>query len=517
GDPTEIAFLVAERKLRATEDLATRFTRRGEIPFSSERKLMTTLQADAERGGRIAVVTKGAPDVLLARCTHERLGIDAVPLTEERRAAILATIDRLADDALRTLGVAYRRLDTTEPPEADESLERDLIFAGVVGMIDPPRPEAGASIAEAKDAGIRVIMITGDHARTAARIAESLGIGGSDGAAGLARTLTGRELDALDDTTLRERARSVSVYARVAPEHKLRIVGALRAERDIVAMTGDGVNDAPALKAADIGVAMGIAGTDVAKEAANMILADDNFATIVAAVREGRAIFANIRKFLRYLLSSNAGEVLTMFLGVVGAPVLGLYAVGEEFVAPLLATQILWINLVTDSGPALALGFDPPPEDVMRQPPRRPTDRVIDRPMGLTIILTGLVMAAATLLAIDLRLPGGLVPGSASLVEARTMGFTTSVIASLFVAYNARSARESAFHRFFSNRRLVGAIAFSLVLHVLVVYAPVLNTAFGTAPLGFEDWILCIALASSVLWVEELRKAVVRRRLWQAD
>ena len=510
GDPTEVAFLVAERKLGTTEELAARFTRRGEIPFSSERKLMTAIESDAQREGRTLLLTKGAPDILLARCTQERVGAAAAPLTEARRSEILATIDALADDALRTLGVAYRPLDTLEPPEADESLERDLIFAGIVGMIDPARAEARASIDEAKGAGIRVVMITGDHARTAARIAETLGIAGPGEDGRPARTLSGRELDGLDDAALGEQARSVSVYARVAPAHKLRIVGALRAAGNIVAMTGDGVNDAPALKAADIGVAMGTTGTAVAKEAANMILADDNFATIVAAVREGRGIFANIRKFLRYLLSSNAGEVLTLFIGVVGAPVLGLHAAGADFVAPLLATQILWINLVTDSGPALALGFDPPPESVMRDPPRRPTERVIDVPMAITILYTGMVMAAATLLAIDLRLPGGLVPGTGSLDEARTMGFTVSVFASLFIAYNARSIRESAFHRPLSNPRLAAAVGFSIVLQLLVVHVPVLNTAFGTVPLDIEDWILCAVIASSVLWVEEVRKVLVR-------
>jgi Ca2+-transporting ATPase len=358
-----------------------------------------------------------------------------------------------------------------------------------------------------------VIMITGDHARTAARIAENLGIvqRGADG--GIVPTLTGPDLDRLYDAALAEQAQFVSVYARVSPEHKLRIIAGLRAGGNVVAMTGDGVNDAPALKSADIGVAMGITGTDVAKEAANMILADDNFATIVAAVREGRAIFANIRKFLRYLLSSNAGEVLTMFIGVVGAPVLGLHAAGDDFVAPLLATQILWINLVTDSGPALALGFDPPPEDVMRHAPRRATDRVIDRAMATTIVTTGVVMAAATLLAIEMRLPAGLLPGSGTLDEARTMGFTVSVLASLFIAYNSRSPRQSAFVRPLSNPRLAGAVALGLLLQVLVVHVPYLNTAFGTVPLDAGGWITCAVLASSVLWVEEFRKLALRRRL----
>ncbi len=511
GDPTEAALLVAERKLGTTEKRTARFTRRGEIPFSSERKLMSTLEADAAHEGRIAVMTKGAPDVLLARCTRERVGVDAVPLTDERRSDILATIDRLADQALRTLAVAYRPLASADPPEADESLERDLVFAGVVGMMDPPRSEAAASIAEAHGAGIRVIMITGDHARTAARIAASLGIAeaGHDGAV---PALSGKELDALDDAALRERARAVSVYARVAPEHKLRIVGALRADGNIVAMTGDGVNDAPALKAADIGVAMGITGTDVTKEAANMILADDNFATIVAAVREGRAIFANIRKVLRYLLSSNAGEVLTMFFGVLGASIIGLDVAGDAVVAPLLATQILWINLLTDSAPALALGFEPPPADVMRYPPRKLSERVIDRPMQLAVVVIGLVMALATLFTIDLLLPGGLIAGSATLDYARTAGFTVLVLMQLFNALNSRSERESALRRLSANPRLLGAIGLSLVLQVLVVNLPFLNDAFGTVPLSAADWLLCAAIASSVLWVDELRKVLARRR-----
>lgn len=510
GDPTEAAFLVAERKLGTSEQRSARFTRRGEIPFSSERKLMSTIEADATRAGSIALMTKGAPDVLLARCTRERTGAADEALTEERRAQILADIDRLAGDALRTLAVAYRPLDPAQPPEADESLEHDLVFAGVVGMIDPPRPEVAASIAEARGAGLRVIMITGDHARTAARIAADLGIATRVEPLSGATALTGVELDGLDDAAMRDRARSVSVYARVAPEHKLRIIDALRADGNIVAMTGDGVNDAPALKSADIGVAMGITGTDVSKEAAKMILADDNFATIVSAVREGRAIFANIRKFLRFLLSSNAGEVLTMFFGVLGASIIGLDVAGEGVVTPLLATQILWINLLTDSAPALALGFEPPPADVMRHPPRRLTDRVIDREMQVGVVFVGIVMAVATLLTIDLKLPDGIIGDSGGLEQARTMGFTVLVIAQLFNAFNSRSDRESAFSGLFTNYRLFAALGLSLVLQFLVVHVPFLNQAFGTVPLSVMDWALCLAIASSVLWADELRKLLVR-------
>jgi calcium-translocating P-type ATPase len=506
GDPTEAAFLVAERKAGFTEAREDRFTRVGEVPFTSERKMMTSLQSDSEREGRVSVVTKGAPDVLLGRCTHEQVGADIVALTGERRTAILASVERLADLALRTLGVAYRRLPHTEVPEPDESLERELVFAGLVGIIDPPRPEAQASIAEAHRAGLRVMMITGDHPRTAARIAADLGI--LDDAA---NAISGAELERLDDDGFAAEVATTNVYARVAPEHKLRIVDALQAVGDIVAMTGDGVNDAPALKAADIGVAMGITGTDVTKQAANMILADDNFATIVSAVREGRAIFANIQKFLRYLLSSNIGEVLTMFLGVVGAGIIGLDA-GEAIVAPLVATQILWINLLTDTGPALAMGVDPPPEDVMGRPPRRLTDRVIDRPMQWDVLFVGTVMALATLAALDLQLPGGLFHGSSSLAEARTAAFTVLVVAQLFNCFNARSQTVSAFDRPFSNPLLWGAVGLSFVLQVAVVYVPFLNHAFQTAPLSAGQWATCIALSSSVLWAEELKKLVMRRR-----
>jgi len=510
GDPTEAAFLVAEAKLGATEARRARFERVGEVPFTSERKLMSTLEADVEREGRIDVVTKGAPDVLLARCTHERVAGEVRRLTDTRRAEIAADVERLADLALRTLAVAYRPLPDVEPPpgsadeahESWEALERELVYLGMVGIIDPPRPEARVAIGEAQSAGLRILMITGDHPRTALRIASELGIGADS-----ARALTGAEIDGLDEEALTRAVRDVSVFARVAPEHKLRIVDALQDDGNIVAMTGDGVNDSPALRAADIGVAMGVTGTDVTREAADMVLADDNFATIVAAVREGRAIFANIRTFLRYLLSSNIGEVLTMFLGVVGAGLLGLTDRVDSGVAvPLLATQILWINLLTDAAPALALGVDPPGDDVMARAPRRVSDRVIDTEMQLGIGFVGLVMAIVTLAALDLHLPGGLIGGSGNITEARTMAFTTLVLAQLYNCFNARSDRVSAFHQMFANPLLWAAIALSVALQVAVVHVPLLNDAFDTSPLSLGQWAACAALASAVLWTDELRK-----------
>jgi Ca2+-transporting ATPase len=380
-----------------------------------------------------------------------------------------------------------------------------MVFAGLIGMIDPPRVEAREAVARARLAGIRPIMITGDHPRTAAVIARELGIS-DDG-----RVITGGELDKLSEEARAATVAQVSVYARVNPEHKLRIVDALRQTGAVVAMTGDGVNDAPALKRADIGVAMGVAGTDVSKEAADMVLADDNFATIVAAIEEGRAIFANIRKFLRYLLSSNFGEVLTMFFGVLLADRIGLEAERGGVVLPLLATQILWINLVTDGPPALALGVDPAGKDVMRQPPRPVGEGVLTRQMWRGIVLVGIIMAAGTLFALDISLPGGFVDGSGTVRYAQTMAFTTLMLFQIFNVLNARSDDISAFVGLFTNRWLWTAMAFSVALQVAVVYVPVLQQAFGTVGLGLADWLRCLAIASSVLWLREISKLFARR------
>ena len=508
GDPTEAAFLVAARKLAGTADRVAGFERRGEVPFTSERKLMSAL-VDPPGDGAWALVTKGAPDVLLPRCTDLQVGDGTVPLDDERRAAALATVERLSRQAYRTLGVAYRRVAEGLGPQGLEEHESDLVYLGVVGIIDPPRPEVTAAVAEARRAGIRIMMITGDHPITATRIASDLGIVEPG-----ARAVSGTELDHLDGEGLREVTRTTSVYARVAPQNKLQIVDALQADGHVVAMTGDGVNDAPALKTADIGVAMGITGTEVTKESAKMILGDDNFATIVAAVRQGRVIFDNIKKFLRYLLSSNMGEVSTVLLGVLLAGILGLDGVpgGEAVVVPLLATQILWINLVTDSGPALAMGVDPETDDVMARPPRGTHERFIDARMWTGVLSIGLVMGVATLLTIDIFLPAGLVEGDDSLTVARTAGFTTLVLAQLFNVLNSRSETTSAFHRMFAGRWLWGAIGLGVALQVAVVQVPFLQVAFGTAGLDLAHWAVALGMASSVLWFDELRKLVWRSR-----
>jgi P-type Ca2+ transporter type 2C len=510
GDPTEGALVVAARKAGLKDDaLDARFERVGEVPFSSERKLMTTIHTDAQREERLLVFTKGAPDILLARCSQELVAEETKPLTAERRAEILQKNEELAGEALRTLGVALRSLpkDALKQEEVDEFVEQELVFLGLIGMIDPPREEAKDAVARAKGAGIRPMMITGDHPKTAAVIAGELGIGENG------RAVTGAEIEKLSDDTLEKTVTEVSVYARVNPEHKLRIVKALQRRGAVVAMTGDGVNDAPALKTADIGVAMGITGTDVSKEAADMVLADDNFATIVAAVEEGRAIFSNIRKFLRYLLSSNMGEVMTMFFGVLLADAIGLTGEGGGgVVLPLLATQILWINLVTDGAPALALGIDPADTGIMNDPPRPRDEGVITRSMWAGIFFFGAIMAAGTLLVLDASLPGGLIEGLGNLRYAQTMAFTTVVFFSLFAVFNARSDERSAFVGTFSNKWLWGAVLLSLLLQVAVIYIPFLQQAFSTVSLSLGDWLRCAAVASSVLWLRELSKVVTRAR-----
>lgn len=532
GDPTEVSLVVAARKTHADKKFA-HFDRVAEIPFTSERKRMSVIARNATDAGKLTVFAKGAPDVLLSYCDRIYVNGAIRKLTEGDRQDILDTVERLSREAYRTLGEAFRPLETdslaqipgirtnsageiSDISEQAEAIEAHLVWCGMVGIIDPPRTEVRDAVAEAHRAGIRTVMITGDHPLTAARIASDLGIIAKDG-----KALTGDELDAMDEAQLDKATSEVSVYARVAPEHKLKIVESLQRQGNIAAMTGDGVNDAPAVKSADIGVAMGITGTEVTKQSAKMILADDNFSTIVAAVREGRGIFDNIRKFLRYLLSSNVGEVFTVFFGVVFAGWLGIKnpeSVGVT--VPLLATQLLWINLLTDAAPALAMGVDPMTEDVMNRKPRKLTDRVIDGAMWGDIIYIGIIMAIVTLIGMDMHLTSGLFTDrsvdamghDAQMVEARTMGFTILVFAQLFNAIASRSHLQSAFVGLFSNKWLWGAIGLSIVLQLLVIYVPFLNTAFGTTPLPPMAWLECIGLAFFVLVASEIRKIFLRIR-----
>ena len=464
---------------------------------------MATLHKDA--AGKEMLLVKGAPEVILDHCDRQQTASgEHAPIARDH---FMQASDRLAAQGERVLGLAWLENPGVRAGTLSAAdLPKNLVLLGLIGLLDPPRQEAIEAVKECHDGGIRVTMITGDHKITAAAIAKMLGIG--DGKTAIA----GSEIEDMDTATLQESVRDVDVFARASPEHKIRLVDAIQAHKQIVAMTGDGVNDAPALKKADIGVAMGITGTDVSKEAADMVLADDNFATIVAAVEEGRAIFANIRKFLRYLLSSNIGEVLTMFFGVLLADRIGLEAERGAVVLPLLATQILWINLVTDGPPALALGVDPAGEDVMHQPPRPAGEGVLTPQMWRGIAFVGVIMAAGTLFAVDLSLPGGFIDGPGGLRYAQTMAFTTLMLFQIVNVVNARSDHISAFVGLFTNRWLWAALALSVALQVGVVYMPVLQQAFGTVGLSAGDWLRCIAIASSVLWLREIDKLFTRLR-----
>jgi Ca2+-transporting ATPase len=527
GDPTEGALIVAGRKLGIGEAELARFPRIAEIPFTSERKRHTTVHLDRENPGELCVFVKGAFEILLPSTRHLWEDGSIVPLGEERRIELSRRNDELAGQALRVLAIATRTVSTAslglDPQtaanprasniELPESIEDDLVLLGLVGMIDPPRAEAKVAVAVAKRAHIRSIMITGDHPATAQAIARELDIfePGS-------RLVTGTELRTMEDAELDAIVEQVRVFARVDPEHKLRIVGALQRQGHIVAMTGDGINDAPALKTANIGVAMGITGTDVSKEAADMVLTDDNFASIVKAIEEGRGIYDNIRKYLIYLLSSNAGELLTMFAGVMFAGLLGLVSTDVGLFLPLLAAQLLWINLITDGPPALALGIDPKDPDVMERLPRSRGTGVLTTEDWWRLGAVGLIMMVGTIIVLDAYYPGGLLtlgakgtaPNLADEVHARTMAFTTLMMFQLFNVYNCRSTWRSAFSGFFDNKWLLAAVALSLFTHVLVIYVPFLQTAFHTVPLTINDWLIATAIASTLLIAMELVKIVLR-------
>ncbi len=481
GDPTEGALVVAAAKAGLDKlDLDARFPRVSEIPFASETKRMTTLHAIADG---VTACAKGAPEVILDSCEWQSTGDGQARLDAASRSAILEAVRQMANEGMRVLAVADKTGAT--PQDA----ERDATFLGVVGMIDPPRPEVKAAIQTCAQAGIKAVMITGDHPLTAQAVARELGL------LKTGHVVTGVELEAMNDAEFERRVESIDVYARVSPAHKLRIVTALQQNGHTVAMTGDGVNDAPALKKADIGVAMGITGTDVTKEAAAMTLTDDNFASIVAAVEEGRGIFGNIKKYLMFLLSSNIGEIGLM----AGATLMGLPL-------PLSAVQILYVNLATDGLPALALAVDPPESDLMRRKPHSNQAGIFTRPVVTLMAVGGLWSMLVNLGLFTWALSSG-----RSVAEAMAITFVSLVLIQFLKAYNFRSDRLSVLHRPFANRWLNWAILWELVLLSAVVYVPFLQEPFGTFSLALADWALVVGLALTILPVLEAAKWMERR------
>ncbi len=483
GDPTEIALLLAARRAGFDKEALEAATPRvAELPFDSDRKLMTTLHRD---GAGIVAYTKGAPERILERCGHALRGGQAVPLPAQE---ILEKAERMAAEGLRVIGVAWRRWDAVPAALSSEHLESGLAFLGLVGMIDPPRPEVAEAVRLCKTAGITPVMVTGDHPATARAIALRLGILGEGG-----KVVTGQALSRLAPGEFEREVRDVRVYARVDPAQKIMIVSGLQAKGEFVAMTGDGVNDAPAIKRAEIGVAMGKIGTDVSREASSMVLLDDNFATIVAAVREGRRIYDNIRKFIRYVMAGNIGEIVAILV----APFLGMPI-------PLLPIQILWVNLVTDGLPGLALAMEPAERAIMRRPPRPPDESVFARGMGYQVLWTGVMIGGITLAvqwwAMNIGSPNW-----------QTMAFTSLTMCQMFVVLAIRSDREG-LHTIgiFSNRHLAGAVFLTFLLQLAVIYIPALNPIFKTTPLTAEELAISLLLPALVLVAVELEKVGIR-------
>jgi Ca2+-transporting ATPase len=476
GDPTEGALVVLGAKAGYTADaLQDSYQRMHELPFDSERKRMSVIVSHAS--GRM-VCTKGAPDVLLQHCSYILWEGKVIPFTPTLKAKVTAANEGMAKSALRVLGLAYRDLKSSDRLDDYEHVEQQLVFVGLAGMIDPPRREVREAISKCRKAGIKTVMITGDHQKTAEAIAHELGM-----LPGSGLVVNGQQLALMGDDELESRVNDIYVYARVSPEHKLRIVKALQHRGHVVAMTGDGVNDAPAIKAADIGIAMGISGTDVSKEASSLVLSDDNFATIVAAIEEGRGIYENIRKFIRYLLASNVGEILTMFFAMMaGLPL------------PLLPIQILWVNLVTDGLPAMALGVDQAEKDLMTQKPRSAKENIFARRLGWKILSRGVLIGLCTLAAFWIALVNDPQDPS-NLAHAQSVAFATLVMAQLIHVFDCRSSR-SIFHRNpLQNAYLVLAVLSSLALMLGVLYIPHMQPIFKTVPLGLKDWIMVLIAA----------------------
>lgn len=476
GDPTEGALVVLGAKAGITRNsLDGLYERKNELPFDSDRKRMSVLLQ--HQGGRL-LFTKGAPDVVLDKCSYVLWDGKVIPFTTTLKQKVVAANEGMARSALRVLGLAYKELKPSDREDTTHTLENQLVFVGLTGMIDPPRKEVRDAIQTCKRAGIKTVMITGDHQSTAEAIARQLGMIPQNGL-----SMNGQQLNAMSDDELDEKSDNVFVYARVSPEHKLRIVKSLQRKGHVVAMTGDGVNDAPAIKAADIGISMGITGTDVTKEASALVLSDDNFATIVSAIEEGRGIYENIRKFIRYLLASNVGEIMTMFLAMMmGMPL------------PLVPIQILWVNLVTDGLPAMALGVDQAEKDLMQQKPRGAKENIFARRLGWKVVSRGILIGVCTLAAFWITLQQN--PDSADgLVRAQTVAFATLVMAQLIHVFDCRSSR-SIFHRNpLQNKYLVLAVISSVVLLLGVLYIEALQPIFKTMALGFDEWLITLVFA----------------------
>lgn len=497
GDPTEVALVVLGDKFNLEKNtLNAEYKRVGENPFDSDRKLMSTLN---EEGNKFRVHTKGAIDNILMRSNRILVNGEILPITDEAKAKILKVAENMSDDALRVLGVAFKDVDTEIAPE---EMEKDLVVVGIVGMIDPPRIEVKGSIEEAKRAGITPIMITGDHKNTAVAIAKELGI-----ATDISQSLTGSEIDSIPDEKFAKEINNYRVFARVSPEHKVKIVRAFKKQGNIVSMTGDGVNDAPSLKSADIGVAMGITGTDVSKGASDMILTDDNFTTIVHAIEEGRNIYNNIKKTIMFLLSCNLGEVLCVFF----ATVFG-------WAMPLVPTQLLWVNLITDTLPAISLGMDPGDKDVMNRKPRDPKESFFAEGAGMRAIVGGVLIGVLTLVAFYLGIiHSGDVPikeakdGTEIVTYGRTMAFIVLTFSQLFYSLSMRNSKKTIFEvGFFGNMFLIISIIISIILQVLLISIPPIAKMFKVTALDPSHWGMVIGLSLIPFAINEIIKVVTR-------
>lgn len=492
GDPTEGALVTLAHKGKIFKEVMNeKYPRIEEIPFDSNRKMMTSFHKNYIPG-KVVSFTKGAPDIIIRRCKYISINGVKKPLNNKLRNELYEINKSFAKDALRVLALSYREFDRVPKDISSNIIENEMTFVGLVGMIDPSRPEAKGAIVKCKEAGIKPIMITGDYKDTAFAISKELGIAKS-----MNEVVVGDELDGLSDMELKEVVKDTSVYARVSPDHKVRIVSALKANGEIVAMTGDGVNDSMALKKADIGISMGITGTDVAKNTAEVILTDDNFASIVAAVEEGRVIYSNIRKFVFFLLSCNIGEIILVFVSILlNLPI------------PLLPIQLLWLNLVTDSFPALALGMEKGEEDIMNLKPKDPDSHLIDRSMMVDIIVQSIAIGATSLMAYT----WGLKAFPDSLVKARTVTFATLIMAELFRAYSSRSERHLLFEiGVFSNRTMLYATSLSFVLLLGVIYIPFLQPIFYTVSLELMDWAIILSFALFPLIISELYKSLFNK------